>query len=49
MPLAKCHKCGATLIAPYDGKPYWCTECSYEDDLKYNRRRTQEDLESEYE
>jgi ribosomal protein S27E len=26
--LAKCADCGATLIAPDDGKPYWCIECS---------------------
>jgi len=34
MMMAKCHNCGVELIAPYDGQPYWCTECSYEDDLK---------------
>ena len=34
MPLAKCHTCGAELIAPYDGKPYWCTECSWEDEMR---------------
>jgi DNA-directed RNA polymerase subunit RPC12/RpoP len=38
MTLAKCHTCGRELIAPYDGMPYWCTECSYEDDLKVLRQ-----------
>jgi hypothetical protein len=23
-----CHKCGAELIAPDDGKPRWCIACS---------------------
>ena len=32
--LAKCHKCGATLIALDDGQPYWCTHCSWEEDHK---------------
>jgi DNA-directed RNA polymerase subunit RPC12/RpoP len=35
MTLAKCAKCGRELMAPDDGHPYWCTECSYEDELKY--------------
>jgi hypothetical protein len=26
--LAKCEDCGVTLIAPYDGQPYYCQECS---------------------
>jgi len=26
--LAKCEDCGVTLIAPYDGHPYYCQECS---------------------
>jgi DNA-directed RNA polymerase subunit RPC12/RpoP len=34
MTVAKCHSCGRELIAPYDGHPYWCVECSYEDELK---------------
>ena len=32
--LAKCHSCGKELIAPYDGHPYWCVECSYEEELR---------------
>jgi hypothetical protein len=32
--LAKCAGCGETLIAPDDGEPWYCTECSYEKDLK---------------
>jgi DNA-directed RNA polymerase subunit RPC12/RpoP len=39
MPLAKCHTCGKTLIAPYDGKPYWCTKCSYEEEYMKEKRR----------
>jgi hypothetical protein len=26
--IATCETCGAQLIAPYDGKPYWCIACS---------------------
>lgn len=37
--LAKCATCGATLIAPDDGQPRWCTECSYKDDQKKGTRR----------
>jgi len=37
--LAKCHNCGVELIAPYDGQPYWCTECSYENDLKRRNKQ----------
>jgi DNA-directed RNA polymerase subunit RPC12/RpoP len=44
MVLAKCKKCGATLIAPYDGNPYWCTECSYEDELKGIRNKSTGEL-----
>lgn len=36
--LARCEKCGMTLIAPFDGQPYWCTECSYEDELRERKR-----------
>jgi transposase len=32
---AICSCCGATLIAPVDSQPYWCTECSYEDDRQH--------------
>ena len=32
--LARCAGCGAELIAPEDGKPYWCIECSQEMDRK---------------
>jgi hypothetical protein len=32
MTLAKCAKCGETLIAPEDGQPHWCTQCSIEMD-----------------
>jgi DNA-directed RNA polymerase subunit M/transcription elongation factor TFIIS len=39
MTLAKCHTCGKILIVADDGQPFWCTECSYEDDLKEQRRR----------
>ena len=36
--LARCEKCGEELIAPYDGQPYWCIECSQEIDRKdYDR------------
>lgn len=34
--LAKCAKCGVELIVPHDGQPYWCTECSIEEELKDN-------------
>jgi len=37
--LAKCHSCGIELIAPYDGQPYWCTECSYEEELKERAKK----------
>jgi hypothetical protein len=37
--LARCETCGKTLIAPYDGQPYWCTECSIEKDQRFQRRR----------
>jgi hypothetical protein len=40
MTLAKCHKCGVELIAPYDGQPYWCTECSIEEEEDYRERET---------
>ncbi len=33
--LARCTGCGATLIAPADGKPYWCIECSQKQDGTY--------------
>lgn len=36
---AKCHKCGDELIAPDDGKPYWCTKCSQEEEEEYQRKR----------
>jgi hypothetical protein len=36
--LAKCEKCGVTLIAPDDGQPRWCFDCSYEDDLRERER-----------
>jgi len=36
--LAKCAGCGAELIAPNDGKPYWCIACSQEQDERRNRR-----------
>jgi hypothetical protein len=36
--LAKCADCGAELIAPYDGNPYWCTECSQKEDERRGRR-----------
>ena len=39
MTTAKCHDCGAELIAPYDGKPYWCIECSYKYDMKKQQRQ----------
>ena len=32
--LAICYDCGAELIAPADGKPYWCTNCSHEAELR---------------
>lgn len=38
--LAKCHKCGVTLIAPEDGQPYWCTGCSYEEELREREHET---------
>jgi hypothetical protein len=31
--VANCEGCGAELIAPYDGQPYWCTECSHNEDM----------------
>ena len=40
MTVAKCHKCGVELIAPYDGQPYWCTECSIEEEEDYRERET---------
>jgi DNA-directed RNA polymerase subunit M/transcription elongation factor TFIIS len=44
--MSKCEKCGALLIAPYDGKPYWCTECSYEEELKkLGKQRRKEERE----
>jgi len=33
--LARCAGCGSTLIAPADGKPYWCIECSQKQDGVY--------------
>jgi len=36
--LAKCAGCGAELIAPEDGHPYWCTACSHEEDQRQARR-----------
>ena len=39
MSLAKCHKCGATLMVADDGKPYWCIECSIKEDEKRGSRR----------
>jgi DNA-directed RNA polymerase subunit RPC12/RpoP len=36
---ARCYDCGVELIAPADGRPYWCTACSYEHDLKERNRR----------
>jgi len=35
--LAHCAGCGAELIAPYDGMPYWCIECSQEEERR-NRK-----------
>jgi len=39
MTLAKCAGCGAELIAPEDGQPYWCTECSQAADEKEREAR----------
>jgi len=36
--LAKCEDCGDTLIAPYDGNPYWCIACSQKQDRKREER-----------
>jgi DNA-directed RNA polymerase subunit RPC12/RpoP len=47
MTMAKCHKCGREVTAPYDGQPYWCTACSYEDDLKEKQRRERKDKNNE--
>lgn len=33
--LATCAKCGDELIAPEDGQPYWCIECSHKLDGVY--------------
>ena len=35
--LAHCAGRGAELIAPEDGKPYWCITCSQEQDRKRRR------------
>jgi tRNA(Ile2) C34 agmatinyltransferase TiaS len=42
MTLAKCAKCGVTLIAPDDGYPYWCTKCSYEYDERVRQQAERE-------
>lgn len=36
---AVCYECGVDLIAPADGQPYWCTECSQEEEERMQRGR----------
>ena len=36
--VARCKTCGEQLIAPYDGQPYQCTECSHREDERRSRR-----------
>jgi exosome complex RNA-binding protein Csl4 len=32
MTLARCKKCREQLIVEDDGQPFWCTECSAEEE-----------------
>jgi len=40
--LSRCANCNATLIAPDDGQPRWCTICSYEEELR--SQQTKEEM-----
>jgi DNA-directed RNA polymerase subunit RPC12/RpoP len=44
MTLAKCAKCGETLIVSDDGMPFWCTECSYEEEYQRNQQKKRREI-----